>query len=163
MLSSVRPFSKYTGSKGSRASLTSSLKFRREKTIFCPPLSTRASSSRLSTSPRIWWDMVMMLSTNRLRACSSYSGSCKSSALVRITVRGVFSSWEASATNCRCWFHAVSTGFTAHLANRKDSPRNTAKLSTPMITQVFVRLRMVVSSLDISTKTMVCPKGVVRF
>ena len=60
--------------------------------MFCPPLSTRASSSRLSTSPRIWWDMVMMLSTNRLRACSSYSGSCKSSALVRITVRGVFSS-----------------------------------------------------------------------
>ena len=55
------------------------------------------------------------------------------------------------------------SAITAHLASRKDSPRNTAKLSTPMITQVFVRLRMVVSSLDISTKTMVWPKGVVRF
>ena len=65
--------------------------------------------------------------------------------------------------NWRCWFHAVSTGFTAHLASRKDSPRNTAKPSTPITAQVSVRLRMVASSLDISTKTIVCPKGVVRF
>ena len=37
------------------------------------------------------------------------------------------------------------------------------KLAMPMITQFFTRLPMVASSLDMSTNTMVWPKGVVRF
>ena len=77
-----------------------------------------------------------------------------------MTVRGVFSSWEASATNCRCCCHAVSTGFTAHRASSQLMSRNTAKHSAPIRRQVSMRLDSVACSLDMSAKAMRSPWGV---
>ena len=61
-------------------------------------------------------------------------------ALLRITVRGVLSSWEASATNCRCCAQAFSTGRTAQPASRMLRARNTRKLAAPMARQFSRRL-----------------------
>ena len=50
----------------------------------------------------------------------------------RITVRGVFSSWEASATNCCCWFQARCTGPRAQRENRRLSRNSSPRAITPM-------------------------------
>ena len=104
-------------------------------------------------SRRIWWDMVRMLPENRPLASSSYSGLCSSSALVVMTVSGVFSSWEAAATNCRCRCQATSTGLTAHRESRMLISKNTKKLMPPRMRQVVRRLSMVAISLEISANT----------
>ena len=62
-------------------------------------------------------------------------------------------SCEASATNCRCCIHAVSTGLTAHRESRMRMPRNTRKLSAPMKPQVPSRAFSVARSLEISANT----------
>ena len=158
-LSSSSPFSKNTGSKGSRASETRALRSKFRKAIFAVPLSTLASSSRPSTSPRIWPDMVRMLPANRSRSVSEQSGDLSSSALVVMTVSGVFSSWEASATNCRCCSHARSTGRTAQRARAKLMPRKTRKLMMPTRAEVRMRLFTVACSLEVSAKTINLPMG----
>ena len=100
-----------------------------------------------------------MLSAQRL-ALSVSSGICKSSALVIITVRGVFSSWEASATNCFCCCQACSTGRTIHRASATAMPRNTTSPSTPRAAQVLARLPSVAFSMVISANTRVSDTGV---
>ena len=49
-----------------------------------------------------------------------------------MTVNGVFSSWDASATNCSCCSHACSTGFTVKRASHKLIKKNARKLSIPL-------------------------------
>ena len=64
----------------------------RRKASSTRELSIRASSSSRSTKPRICRDMVMMLPESCWRSVSGHSGACRSSASVRMTVRGVFNS-----------------------------------------------------------------------
>ena len=80
-----------------------------------------------------------------------------------MTVRGVFSSCDASDTNCFCCVHAFSTGFTAQRARRKLTARNTAAAHSPIRKQLRQRFRMVAFALDTSTNTMYSfPRHVVR-
>ena len=58
--------------------------------------------------------------------------------LARITVRGVFSSWEASATNCRCWVQALSTGFRDSRARNRLMAKNTARAAPPMSRELTI-------------------------
>ncbi len=149
----VIPFSKNTGSKGRMASDTSLLKSTISKFIFESELSTLASSSIFSIKPCICRDMVRMLAKNLRFFSSSYSWLCASSALVIITVSGVFNSWEASATNCFCSFHAKSTGCTAHLDSWMLIARKIKKLNPPIIKLVLIKLSRVASSLVMSANT----------
>ena len=73
------------------------------------PLSARAKVSICSTRVRICCASVWMLPLHRA-GFSARPAPSNSSALERITVSGVSSSWEASDKNCRCCFHAFSTG-----------------------------------------------------
>ena len=146
------PFSKKTGSKGSRAPETALLRSSSAKASRASPLSARASSSSCSTSRLICRVMVRMPPSSRSRSRSSW-GPRSSSAVVEITVRGVLSSWEASATNCRCCCHTCSTGRTAQRERATLMPRKQRKLSAPMARQLFTRLFRVARSLEMSAKT----------
>ena len=107
--------------------------------------------------------MVRMLSAKRCRSGSEYEGSRSISAFVRITVSGVFSSCEASETNCFCCVHALSTGFTAQRARRKLTARNTAAAHSPMRIQLRQRFCIVAFALDTSAKMIYSfPRHVVR-
>ena len=76
----------------------------------------------------------------------------RSSALVMMTVRGVLSSWEASATNCFCWAQARSTGPTAQRARSRLMPRKAMKLTAPTSREVPSRFFRVVRSLEMPAK-----------
>ena len=67
----------------------------------------RSASSRVFLIQRIWDCTVSSLWVRRM------------SRFARITVMGVFSSWEASATKRFCWSQAFSTGLRAHRASQK--------------------------------------------
>ena len=56
----------------------------------------------------------------------------RSSALERITVSGVFSSWEASERNWRCWLQARSTGAVAHRARMAETPSSSKNAARAM-------------------------------
>ena len=151
--SSIRPRSKNTGSKVSRAFKISLPSSTLPESSFPRALSARASSSICSIRLRICLDTAAILFSDVLRTDSLHSLLWASSVFVMITVSGVFSSCEASATNCRCCIHAVSTGLTAHRESRMLMPRNTRKLSAPMKPQVPSRAFSVARSLEISANT----------
>ena len=58
----------------------------------------------------------------------------------RITVRGVFKSCEASATNRRCWRHARSTGASAHREKNMLITKNAANAAAPTPASVTARV-----------------------
>ena len=70
-----------------------------------------------------------------------------------MTVRGVFSSCEASATNCRCWSHALATGRTSQRASSRLMTKNTARAAALAMASVRMRLCSVVVSAEVSAKT----------
>ena len=94
-------------------------------------LSARARVSISSTSRFICWDSERMLSVHRAGR-SSRGRAERSSALERITVSGVFSSWEASERNWRCWPQARSMGSVAHRARMTDTPSSSKKAARAM-------------------------------
>ncbi len=98
--------------------------------------------------------MVRMLPRHLLWVSGS-SVICISSALVRITVRGVFSSWEASLTNCRCWLQAFSAGRTIHRARSSAMAKKASRHTRPMPAKAVARVFRVVFSLLMSAKTRV--------
>ena len=100
--------------------------------------------------------MERMFSLSRERSAGSPSASPSSWALLSITVSGVLSSCEASATNCLCRSQASSTGRTAQRASSRLTTRKAVKLSAPMSRLFFTRLAMTLRSLDMSAKTMYC-------
>ena len=76
---------------------------------------------------------------------------------------GVFSSCEASDTNCFCCVHAFSTGFTAQRARRKLTARNTAAAQSPIKIQLRQRFCIVAFALEMSAKTIYSlPRHAVR-
>ena len=89
------------------------------------PLSARAKVSICSTMARICSASVWMLLLHRA-GFSARPAPSSSSALERITVSGVFSSWEASDKNCRCCFHAFSTGRVTQRDATAAMPSNTS-------------------------------------
>jgi len=93
-----------------------------------------------------------MLLEKVLRLASSAS-SWSSSALVMMTVSGVFNSWEAAATNCRCCCQARSTGRTAHLESKTLTHRKARKLRPPIRRQVLRSPSSVARSLEMSANT----------
>ena len=56
--------------------------------------------------------------------------------LARMTVSGVLSSWDASATNRCCWSHARATGPSAQREKNTLMTRNTARAPTPTAASV---------------------------
>ena len=123
--------------------------------------SARVRDNNSSTSPRICSAMVWMEERKRLRSVSLHVPDCRSSVSVRITVRGVLSSWEASDTNCLCCSQACSTGCTAQRASRMLTIRNSTRPAKPISRQFVSRWLMTRVSLEVSEKTMVvCPSRV---
>ena len=94
-------------------------------------MSARARVSISSTRRFIWWDSERMLSVHRAGR-SSRGRAERSSALERITVSGVFSSWEASERNWRCCRQARSTGPVAHRARIAETPSSSRKAARAM-------------------------------
>ena len=107
------PASKATGSKARAQSVATSERFTGSMAAGRTPLSARARVSICSTRELICLASERMLPLHRAGLSVSPAPS-SSSALERITVKGVFSSWEASDKNCRCCFHAFSTGRVTH-------------------------------------------------
>ena len=66
--------------------------------------------------------------------------------LARITVKGVFSSWEAPATNCRCCRHDFSRGRSAHRARNRLMPKKASRPKRPTSAEVFSKeVRLAIS------------------
>ena len=57
------------------------------------------------------------------------------SVLESTTVNGVFSSWDASATNCRCFSQAPSTGLTIQRDRSMLTMKNSPIAPSPMIAE----------------------------
>ena len=145
------PLSKHSGSNSSTAPCTAELKSTWSDFEASPSFSARARVSSCSISAFIRRDAVRMLSDCRQGG--------ESSALVIITVSGVFSSWEAAATNSRCSSQARSTGRTAQRERAALMPRKARKPSTPISTHVRLSPESVARSLDMSAKTMTLRPG----
>ncbi len=58
----------------------------------------------------------------------------------RMTVSGVFRSWEASATKRRCCAQAFATGRSAQRLKKMLMTRNTSKVATPTTPSVKARV-----------------------
>ncbi len=92
----------------------------------------RAKSSMSATRPcmrsastwvlSIHWRWLAMVSPPRCR---------KMALLARMTVSGVFSSWEASAMNCCCWAQACCTGRSAQREKTRFSRNSSARAPSP--------------------------------
>ena len=98
-------------------------------------------------------DMARMFDVRRSRSAASPSASARSWALLSMTVSGVLSSCEASATNSRCRSQARATGPTAQRAKSRLRPRKARKARAPMNRQFSTRFSMTLRSLDMSAKT----------
>ena len=125
------PASKATGSKARAQSVARSERETSPITAVGMALSARARVSISSTRDRIRLASEWMLSAHRAGR-SSRGDASSSSALERITVRGVFSSWEASDRNCRCCRHAFATGAVAHRASRMETPSSSTSAAAPI-------------------------------
>ena len=125
------PASKATGSKARAQSSARSDRDTSASAGGSAILSARARISISSTRRFICRDSERMLSVHRAGR-SSRGRAERSSALDKITVRGVFSSWEASERNCLCWPQARSTGRVAHRARTTDTPKSSKNAARAM-------------------------------
>ena len=130
-LSRGLPASKATGSKARTQSVARSERDVSAITAERTALSARARVSISSTRERIRLASERMLSAHRAGR-SPRGAASSSSALERMTVRGVFSSWEASERNCRCCCQARATGAVAHRARRMDTPSRSSSAAAPI-------------------------------
>ena len=148
--SSVFPASKATGSKARAQSSAAVERLISDRTAVCTALSARARVSISSTRDLIRWASEWMLSAQR--AGLSVSGEASSSsALERMTVRGVFSSWEASDKNWRCWRQARSTGAVAQRDSTTAAPSSSKSAPRAMSRYAPMSRRSMAISMDIST------------
>ena len=125
------PASKATGSKARAQSSATSDRETSARTAGWDMWSARARVSISSTRFFICRDSERMLSVHRAGR-SSRGRAERSSALDKITVRGVFSSWEASERNCFCWPQARSTGAVAHRARMADTAKSSKNAARAM-------------------------------
>ena len=81
----------------------------------------------------------------------------------RMTVSGVFSSCEASATNCRCCSHARFTGRRAQREKNTLITKKIASATTPTPARVSARVCHPLAELTSANATRAMPVSEVRF
>ena len=83
------------------------------------------------------------------------------SVLAEITVSGVFSSCDISATSCFCCFQDFSTGAVAILVIIKLMTKNPHSESETIHNEFFIRSRSEASSYSLSKNAIFIPREVV--
>ena len=154
-LTSVLFCSKATDSKGSTLLQTTSLKLTSESASASCMSSACARKRRLPTSSFMREASACVYSSHLIWLCTVSSRWERTMPiLARITVRGVFSSWEASATNCRCCRHDFSMGRSAHRARNRLMPKKASKPKNPTSAEASRREVRLSISLVRSAKAM---------
>ena len=159
-LSNVSPCSYATDSKGSRRLITTSL---RSKGSIAGVWAVSALARKSSSSTKVFIRPAssLVFSTHcRWALMVSSRWESRMPVLARMTVRGVLSSWEASATNCRCRSQARSTGRSAQAERNRLMTKNAVSPPIPTSSEVSSSRCMVDLPLLRSTKAKVVPAGV---